>query len=86
VSSFWSPRGDGLHRAADEFAHRLAIGPTRAFAVVKELARAYTTDGIAGADALLLQAAVGLFDTDDARGGIQTFLKSGPGHAVFAGR
>jgi enoyl-CoA hydratase/carnithine racemase len=77
---------DDLHRAADEFAHRLASGPTRAFAVVKELARAYTTDGIAGADALLLQAAVGLFDTDDARGGIQTFLTSGPGHAVFAGR
>jgi enoyl-CoA hydratase len=77
---------DDLHRAADEFAHRLASGPTRAFAVVKELARAYTTDGIAGADALLLQAAVGLFDTDDARGGIQAFLKSGPGHAVFAGR
>jgi enoyl-CoA hydratase/carnithine racemase len=77
---------DDLHRAAEEFARWLASGPTRAFAVVKELARAYTTDGIAGADALLLEAAVGLFDTEDARGGIQTFLKSGPGHAVFAGR
>jgi hypothetical protein len=44
------------------------------------------TDGIAGADALLLDAAVGLFDTEDARDGIRTFLASGPGKAAFAGR
>jgi hypothetical protein len=35
---------------------------------------------------LLIDAAVGLFDTEDARGGIQSFLKSGPGHPVFLGR
>jgi len=77
---------DELHSAAQEFASRLAAGPSRAFAVVKELSRGYTTGGIAGADALLIDAAVGLFDTEDARGGIQSFLKSGPGQAVFAGR
>jgi enoyl-CoA hydratase/carnithine racemase len=77
---------DELHSAAQEFASRLAAGPSRAFAVVKELSRGYTAGGIAGADALLIDAAVGLFDTEDARGGIQSFLKSGPGHATFAGR
>jgi enoyl-CoA hydratase/carnithine racemase len=77
---------DELHSAADEFARRLASGPSRAFAVVKELVRGYTAGGIAGADALLIDAAVGLFDTEDARGGIHSFLTSGPGHAVFAGR
>ena len=77
---------DELHSAAKEFASRLAAGPSRAFAVVKELSRGYTAGGIVGADALLTDAAVGLFDTEDARGGIQSFLKSGPGHAVFAGR
>jgi enoyl-CoA hydratase/carnithine racemase len=77
---------DQLHPAAEEFARRLAAGPTRAFAVVKELARAYTTDGIPGADRLLLDAAVGLFDTEDARDGIKSFLESGPGKATFAGR
>ena len=51
--------------------------------MVKELARTYTAGGIAGADALLTDAAVGLFDTEDARGGIQTFLESGAGHATF---
>jgi enoyl-CoA hydratase/carnithine racemase len=77
---------DELHSAAEEFARRLAAGPTRAFALVKQLAQAYATDGVAGADARLSDGAVDLFDTDDARGAIQAFLKSGPGHAVFAGR
>ena len=77
---------DELHSAAKGFADRLAAGPTRAFAVVKELTRAYTSGGIAGADALLIDAAVGLFDTEDARGGIRSFLTSGPGHATFAGQ
>lgn len=76
---------DELHSAAQEFATRLATGPSRAFAVVKELTRSYTAGGIAGADALLADAAVGLFDTEDARGAIQTFLESAPGHATFAG-
>jgi len=77
---------DELHSAAQEFASGLAAGPTRAFAVVKELTRAYTVGGVARADALLTDAAVGLFDTEDARGGIRSFLASGPGHAAFAGR
>jgi len=77
---------DELHGAAQEFASRLASGPTRAFAVVKELTRSYTAGGVAGADALLADAAVGLFDTEDARGGIRSFLTSGPGHATFAGQ
>jgi enoyl-CoA hydratase/carnithine racemase len=75
-----------LRAKAEAFARKLADGPTRAFAVVKDLARAYTRDGIAGADELLLHAAVGLFDTDDARNGIATFVESGPGNATFTGR
>jgi enoyl-CoA hydratase/carnithine racemase len=77
---------DELDSAAKEFANRLAAGPTRAFAAVKELTRAYTAGGVGGADALLTDAAVGLFDTEDARGGIRSFLTSGPGHATFTGR
>lgn len=77
---------DELDSAVEELAHRLANGPTRAFSVVKEIAAAYTADGIPGADALLLDAAVGLFDTEDARGGIRAFLESGRGSETFAGR
>jgi enoyl-CoA hydratase/carnithine racemase len=75
-----------LHPGAEGFARRLAAGPTRAYSIVKELVRAYTTDGISGADVLLLDAAVGLFDTPDAHNGIHTFLVSGAGPATFSGR
>jgi enoyl-CoA hydratase/carnithine racemase len=75
-----------LHPKAEAFVRRLASGPTSAFAVVKDLVDAYDEGGIAGADALLIDAAVGLFDTDDARAGIRTFLKAGPGKATFTGK
>jgi enoyl-CoA hydratase/carnithine racemase len=74
-----------LREKAERFARRLADGPTLAYAAVKELTRAYAQRGIAAADALLLDAAVGLFDTADARNGIQSYLDSGPGHGEFVG-
>ena len=66
--------GEELHPAAEKFAQRLAAGPPQAFSVVKELVRAYGRDGVPGADELLLEAAVGLFDTGDARARIEAFL------------
>jgi enoyl-CoA hydratase/carnithine racemase len=74
-----------LHDKAQRFALRLSDGPTLAYAAVKELTRAYTQAGVAAADALLLDAAVGLFDTADARNGIQSYLDSGPGRTRFDG-
>jgi enoyl-CoA hydratase len=68
---------DDLHESAEAFAGALARGPSEAVAVVKRLARAYLHDGVVGADALLLEAAVPLFDTEDARNGIETFLTTG---------
>ena len=66
-----------LHESAEAFAATLARGPRDAFAVVKRLAHAYLDDGVKGADALLLDAAVPLFDTEDARSGIEAFLTTG---------
>lgn len=77
--------GERLQAEAEKFARKLAEGPTRAFAVAKELAGAYAAGGTPAADQLLLEAAVGLFDSDDARNGIDTFLASGPGKAAFTG-
>jgi enoyl-CoA hydratase/carnithine racemase len=76
---------DQLQAAAETFARKLADGPTLAFAVVKELGRAYTA-GMTAADDRLLEATVGLFDSEDGRKGIETFLTSGPGKASFSGR
>jgi enoyl-CoA hydratase/carnithine racemase len=75
-----------LQAKAEKFARRLAVGPTRAYSAVKDLMRAYTEGGVARADALLLDVAVSLFDTADARGGVQAFLDSGPGKTTFLGR
>jgi enoyl-CoA hydratase/carnithine racemase len=74
-----------LRPEAEKFARKLAGGPTLAYAAVKEIARAYVRDGIAAADASLLDVAVGLFDTRDAQEGISTYLASGPGHADYHG-
>jgi enoyl-CoA hydratase/carnithine racemase len=77
---------DELHAEAERFGHQLADGPTRAFEVVKGLAHAYLRDGVSGADALLLDAAVALFDSEDAREGIDTFLATGRAKRSFSGR
>jgi enoyl-CoA hydratase/carnithine racemase len=75
-----------LQAQAEQFAQRLAAGPTLAFRAAKQLSQAYIAGGVAAADELLLTAAVDLFDTEDARGGIRTFLEEGPGKTTFAGR
>jgi len=77
---------DELHESAEAFARALATGPTLAFGVVKQLARRYLEDGVDGADALLLDAAVPLFDTEDARRGIEMFLNTRTTTASFDGR
>jgi enoyl-CoA hydratase len=77
---------DELHGSAEAFAQKLADGPTLAFGVVKKLAHAYLQDGVPGADALLLDAAVSLFDTKDARRGIETFLTTSGATASYEGR
>ena len=74
-----------LHSQAERFAKRLAAGPTRAFAAVKRFTAAYTEGGVVAADQRLLEDAVGLFDTDDARNAVESFLTSGPGKASFTG-
>jgi enoyl-CoA hydratase/carnithine racemase len=76
---------DELHDSAEAFARTRANGPTLAFGVVKQLAHAYLQDGVPGADALLLDAAVSLFDTDDAHRGIESFLATGAPTASYEG-
>ena len=77
---------DELHDSAEAFARTLANGPTLAFGAVKQLAHAYLRSGVPGADALLLDAAVSLFDTEDARRGIETFLATGAATPSYEGQ
>ncbi len=77
---------DQVYPAALEMAAQYAAGPAIAVAAAKQaIDRGLDTDLGAG---LELERALfaGLFATEDARGGLQSFLENGPGKATFSGR
>jgi enoyl-CoA hydratase len=77
---------EGFDAAARDFALRLANGPTRAHAATKRLVRAQLEGGTRAADAEVPAVAGSLFDSEDAREGVRSFLERGPGHARYSGR
>lgn len=77
---------EGFHTAAHAFARGLAEGPTRAHAATKAIVRAALEGGARGADARVPELAGALFDTEDLKGAVRTFLEQGPGHATYKGR
>lgn len=76
----------GFHAAAREYAMRLANGPTRAHAATKAIVRAQVEGGTRAADAAVPEIAGALFETEDLRGAVRSFLERGPGHATYEGR
>jgi enoyl-CoA hydratase/carnithine racemase len=68
------------------FAQRLAAGPIAAHAATKRIVRAQTDEGTRGADARTAEIAAPLFETEDLRGAVESFLSEGPGKARFRGR
>lgn len=52
---------------AIEIAERLAAGPTLAFGAAQALLKAWSSGGVAGADELLLDLSMRLFETKDAQ-------------------
>jgi enoyl-CoA hydratase/carnithine racemase len=77
---------DALLPAARELAASLAAGPTLAHAATKAVVRAQADGGARGADARTAALTSHLFETEDARGAVRTFLAEGPGRATFSGR
>lgn len=47
---------------------------------------AYLQDGVGGADAVTAEIGAPLFETEDLRKAVETFLAEGPGKASFEGR
>jgi enoyl-CoA hydratase/carnithine racemase len=68
------------------FAHRLAAGPTKAHAATKRIVRAYLEGGVDKADRETPKVAASLFETEDLRNAVRSFLEEGPGKATFEGR
>jgi enoyl-CoA hydratase/carnithine racemase len=77
---------DEFDAAAREFARSLAVGPTRAHAATKQVIRDFREGGIELANDRVGAVAGELFDTEDLRGAVRTFLDQGPGKATFSGR
>jgi enoyl-CoA hydratase/carnithine racemase len=70
---------------ARAFATQLAAGPTRAHAATKRVVRAQADHGTRGADERTAELTSHLFETEDSRGAVQSFLREGPGKATFTG-
>jgi enoyl-CoA hydratase/carnithine racemase len=77
---------DDLEEKAMKFAKRLAAGPTLANAATKRVVRAFLEHGVRGADERVGEIAAPLFESDDLKGAVRTFLEEGPGKATFRGR
>jgi enoyl-CoA hydratase/carnithine racemase len=77
---------DDLEAAARGFADRLAAGPTLAHHATKRIVRAYLEDGVRGADTVTAEIGAPLFETEDLRRAVESFLADGPGRATFDGR
>jgi enoyl-CoA hydratase/carnithine racemase len=76
---------DELNDSATEFAAHLAAGPPLAHAATKRIVRAQVDGGTRAADDVTPDEAAGLFETEDLKRAVKTFLSEGPGHATFSG-
>jgi enoyl-CoA hydratase len=72
--------------SATEFATHLAAGPPHAHAATKRIVRAQVDGGTRHADDVTPDEAAGLFETEDLKNAVKTFLAEGPGKARFEGR
>jgi enoyl-CoA hydratase len=75
-----------FHEEARALAVALADGPTRAHAMTKRIVRRYRDGGVAAADDAVRSDAHRLFETEDLRQAVRSFIERGPGHAEFANR
>ncbi len=77
---------DELLEKGMRFAHRLASGPTKAHGVTKKVVRAFLEGGVDGADQAVPELVGSLFETEDLKRAVRSFLDEGPGKATFEGR
>ncbi len=77
---------EDLLETARRFAADLAAGPTVAHAATKAVVRAQADHGTRGADERTAELTSHLFETEDCRNAVQSFLHEGPGKATFTGK
>jgi enoyl-CoA hydratase/carnithine racemase len=77
---------DELLEKGMRFAHRLADGPTVAHGATKRIIRAYREGGVERADEVTPAQFADLFESEDLKNAVESFLTEGPGKATFEGR
>jgi enoyl-CoA hydratase/carnithine racemase len=77
---------DGFDDAVAEIVQQVAVGPTVAFGAAKQILRHLESGGLQEAVDHTTAIASELFDTDDLKRGMASFLTDGPGQATFTGR
>ncbi|CAB4931847.1 unannotated protein [freshwater metagenome] len=77
---------EGFDEAARAFARKIAEGPTVAHAATKAIIARQIADGVRAADAIVPEVSGPLFETEDLRVAVQSFLTEGPGKATYQGR
>ncbi len=76
---------DGFGDAARAFAVGIAEGPTQAHIATKRIVRAQVEGSARAADAITPAVSGALFDTEDLRAAVKSFISEGPGRATFEG-
>ena len=77
---------DGFDEAAHAFAMKIANGPTKAHTATKAIVRAQKEGGARAADRIVPEVSGALFETQDLKNAVRSFLTEGPGKATYAGR
>ena len=77
---------DELLEKATRFAQQLANGPTLAHAATKAIVRGFLDGGVREADRRTPAVFGSLFESEDLKGAVASFLEQGPGKASFEGR
>jgi enoyl-CoA hydratase/carnithine racemase len=77
---------DEVYATAVAMARKFAAGPPRALAAAKRAIDEGLDHELSKGLALESQLFAELFDTEDQKNGMRSFLESGPGKATFTGR
>jgi enoyl-CoA hydratase/carnithine racemase len=90
IASFVVPESE-VEASALKFAQDLSTGPTRSYAAIRALLKAWSGGGVPSADAVILDITMGLHSSEDARRGRTAraeAIKKGiePPKVVFTGR
>ncbi|WP_167678305.1 enoyl-CoA hydratase/isomerase family protein [Rhodococcus sp. B10] len=77
---------DDVDASARTLVERLAAGPTVAHAATKKIVAAWRSGGVAHADEITADVSGALFETEDLKGAVKSFLANGPGKATYTGK